>query len=88
MRPSSRIVISMLALVVAAGCASTTVTQQTPMVNQGMARPNRIWVYNFVADPAEMPANASITGEVGAPSTPPTPRQLEEGRQLSGPLLL
>ena len=65
-----------------AACASTNVTQQTPMVSPGLARPNRIWIYNFVADPAEMPADASIKGDVGAPSTPPTPEQIEEGRRL------
>ena len=68
----SRIVLCLLALVVVAGCASTNVTQQTPMSNPGLARPNRIWVYNFVANSADMPANSSIRGEVGAPSTPPT----------------
>ncbi len=52
------------------------------MVNQGMARPNRIWVYNFVANPADMPADSSIGGSVGAPSTPPTPSNSQEGRQL------
>ncbi len=82
MKSSSRIVVCLLALVVVAGCASTTVTQQTPMVNKEMARPNQIWVYNFVANSADMPANSSITGEVGAPSTPPTAAQIEQGRQL------
>lgn len=82
MKSSSRIVLCLLALVVVAACASTTVTQQTPMVNKEMARPNQIWVYNFVANSADMPANSSITGEVGAPSTPPTAAQIEQGRQL------
>ena len=82
MKSSSRILMCLLAMFVVAGCASTNVTQQTPMVNQGMARPNRIWVYNFVANPADMPADSSIGGSVGAPSTPPTQEQLAEGRQL------
>ena len=82
MKSSSRILTCLLAMFVVAGCASTNVTQQTPMVNQGMARPNRIWVYNFVANPADMPADSSIGGSVGAPSTPPTAEQLAEGRQL------
>ena len=82
MRSTSRIVLCLFAMFVVAGCASTNVTQQTPMVNQGMARPNRIWVYNFVANPADMPADSSIGGSVGAPSTPPTQEQLQEGRQL------
>jgi hypothetical protein len=82
MKSFSRFLLSLLALFVVAGCASTNVTQQTPMVNQGMARPNQIWVYNFVANPADMPADSSIRNQVGAPSTPPTAEQLEEGRKL------
>ena len=78
----SRIVMCLLALLVAAGCASTQVTQQTPMSNPGLARPNRIWVYNFVADPADMPADSSIKGAVAAPSTPPTADQIEGGRRF------
>ena len=55
----------LFALSVIAGCASTNVTQQTPMSSPGLARPNQIWVYSFVANPADMPANSSIGGEVG-----------------------
>jgi len=82
MKSSSRIVLCLLALFVVAGCASTNVTQQTPMSSPGLARPNRIWVYNFVANSADMPTNSSIGGQVGAPSTPPTAAELDEGRQL------
>lgn len=82
MRSNSRIVLCLLAVFVGAGCASTNVTQQTPMSSPGLARPNRIWVYNFVANPADMPADSSIGSQVGAPSTPPTAEQLDEGRQL------
>jgi hypothetical protein len=81
MKTCNKIVMILFALI-AAGCASTSVTQQTPMSNPGLARPNRIWVYNFVANPADMPANSSIRGEVGSPSTPPTAAQIEEGRKL------
>jgi hypothetical protein len=64
------------------GCASTKVTEQTPMVSPGLARPNQIWVYDFVADPAQIPAGSSISADLSAPSTPPTAEQLETGRQL------
>jgi hypothetical protein len=70
------------ALAVVAGCASTNVTQQTPMVKEAIARPNQIWVYDFVAAPADLPADSSISGQVGAPSSPPTAEQIETGRQL------
>jgi len=82
MKRLSRIALCLIAVVVVAGCASTKVTNQTPLSNPGLPRPNRIWVYDFVANPADMPPNASIGGEVTAPSTPPTAAEIEEGRQL------
>ena len=70
------------AVAVLAGCASTKVTEQTPMVSPGLARPNQIWVYDFIADPTQMPANSSIAADLSAPSTPPKEEELETGRQL------
>jgi Domain of unknown function (DUF4410) len=64
-----------------AGCASTNVTQQTRMTAYGLARPNQIWVYDFVAASSDMPAGSSLAGRVGAPSTPPTPEEIETGRK-------
>ena len=64
-----------------AGCASTNVTQQTPLTAPGLARPNQFWVYDFVAAPSDMPAGSSLAGQVGAPSTPPTPEEIETGRK-------
>jgi hypothetical protein len=52
------------------------------MVKEAIARPNQIWVYDFVAAPADLPADSSISGQVGAPSSPPTAEQIETGRQL------
>jgi Domain of unknown function (DUF4410) len=82
MKPRTQIGLFLFALVAITGCASTSVTQQTPMTNLGLPRPNKIWVYNFIANPADMPPNASIGGDVSAPSTPPTAAEIEEGRQL------
>jgi hypothetical protein len=82
MKFSSRTASFFFALNVLAGCASTNVTQQTPMSNPGLARPNQIWVYDFIADPSKIPADSSISGSLSAPSTPPTAEDLETGRQL------
>jgi hypothetical protein len=81
-RSSSRILLCLLTLVALVGCAKTSVTEQTPMRDPGLARPNRILVYNFVANPADMPADSSIAGAVSAPPTPPTAEQSDTGRQL------
>ncbi len=64
-----------------AGCASTQVAQETPMAAPGLARPNQIWVYDFVAASSDMPADSSLAGQVGEPSTPPTPEEIETGRK-------
>ena len=69
-------------LAMMSGCASTKVTNQTPMTSPGLARPNQIWVYDFVADPAAIPADSAINAEVSPPTTPPTAQELETGRQL------
>ena len=63
------------------GCASTKATQQTPMTAAGLPRPNQIWVYNFVAAASDMPADSSLAGAVGPPTTPPTPEEIETARK-------
>jgi hypothetical protein len=50
--------IGLLILTIMTGCASTNVTQQTPMTAPGLARPNQIWVYDFVAALSDMPADS------------------------------
>lgn len=69
-------------LAVVAGCASTKVTEQTPITEPTLPRPNQIWVYDFVATPTDVPADSSIASQVGAPSTPPTAEETATGRQL------
>jgi hypothetical protein len=71
----------LVGLAMLTGCASTTVNQQTPMTDPGLARPNQIWVYDFVAASSDMPSDSSLAGQVGAPSTPPTPQEGEIGRE-------
>src|SRR5215472_1825988 len=76
MKPVTRTMLFLFAIALINGCASTTVTQQTPMVNENIERPNQIWVYDFVASPSDIPADSALSGAVGAPSTPPTDEQL------------
>ena len=65
------------------GCASTKVTQQTSAGGPQFPRPNQIWVYDFIADPAGIPTDSPLRDDVGAPSTPLTATELESGRRLS-----
>lgn len=84
MKSGSRSVAFFFALVLIAGCASTQVTHETPMVQARIARPNEIWVYPFVATPADMPANASIANRISSSSTQMTPQEVQAARQYGG----
>jgi hypothetical protein len=82
MKSFGLIVPLLFGVILAAGCASTKVTQQTPLVNPTMARPNQIWVYDFIAASGEVPADSSIGGDISAPSTPPTAAEIQQCRRF------
>jgi hypothetical protein len=82
MLQSSRKLALLLVLVIVAGCATANVSNQTPMVEGQVPRPKTIWVYPFIADPAQVPPDASINASLSQPSTPPSAKELETGKKL------
>jgi uncharacterized protein DUF4410 len=72
------IVLCVVALVAVTGCASTKVTERQQLVTGQLPRPNNIWVYDFVATPADAPANS----DVAVQSAPQTPEEIDMGREL------
>lgn len=78
MKSRNRIVLCLCALVAIAGCASTKVTERQQLVTGQIARPDNIWVYDFVATPADAPADSDVVAQ----SVPQTPEQIDTGRQL------
>ena len=81
MKPLSFAAAWLLALVVVAGCASTEVTERQRYEGEKLARPDRIIVHDFTANPAEVPAESAFAAEMAGAGTP-TPEQLEVGRKL------
>jgi hypothetical protein len=71
----------LFALVVAAGCASTEVTERQRYQGEKLARPDRIIVHDFTANPAEVPPESAFAAEFAGAGTP-TPEQLEVGSKL------
>ena len=71
-----------LALAVAAGCASTEVTERHEYKGGKLPRPAHIWVYDFAATPAEIPAESALAGQPTEHATPQTTEQIELGRKL------
>ena len=82
MKSHSYIVSCLFALVVVAGCASTEVTERQEYKGGKIPRPNHIWVYDFAATPAEVPADSALAGKPVEHPTPQTPEQIATGRQL------
>jgi Domain of unknown function (DUF4410) len=79
--PSASAAALLLALVVVAGCASTEVTERQRYAGEKLARPDRIIVHDFTANPAEVPPESAFAAQMaGAPT--PTAQQIEVGREL------
>jgi len=69
-------------MILAAGCATTQVTNRQQLVTGQLPRPNTIWVYDFAATAADVPANSSLAGQYSTGATPQTAEQIATGRQL------
>ena len=81
-----RIVVCLLALMLAVGCASTKSTSQPLAVGEKLPRPGHIWVYDFAATPAEIPADSALSGQQVDHPSPQTPEQIEIGRKIGAEL--
>ena len=65
MKSRDHIVLCLLVLVAVAGCASTKVTERQQLETGQIARPNNIWVYDFVATPADAPTDSNVAAVQG-----------------------
>ena len=81
MKPLSRAAAWSLALLVVTGCASTEITERQRYEGAKLARPDRIIVYDFTADPADVPPESAFAGQMNNAMTPP-PQQVALGRRL------
>jgi hypothetical protein len=84
MKSYSRIIFCVLALMLAVGCASTEVTKRQTNLHAGekIAKPERIYVYQFAATPEGIPSWSSAANRFSASKTPPTPEEIELGRDM------
>jgi hypothetical protein len=82
MKYRCQILLSLLTLLFVAGCASTKVTNRDEVVTGQIPRPNTIWVYDFAATPADVPAESALAGQHDEHSTPQTAEQIATGRKV------
>lgn len=76
------IVSCLFLMVVAAGCASTKVSNREQLVTEQLPRPGHIWVYDFVATAGDVPSDSALAGENDVDTTPQTAEQIAAGKQL------
>src|SRR6185503_13878494 len=68
----------------AAGCASTKTYNQQRVETGKIPRPNQIWVYDFVATPADIPRDSQLAQTYTIVASPQTAEQIQLGRELGG----
>lgn len=78
----SNIVLCLFTLLVVSGCASTQITSRQELATGQLPRPEHILVYNFVATPADVPADSALAGQYSEHSTPQSAEQVATGRQV------
>ena len=77
----NKLVASLIALALVAGCASTNVSNRQQYEGGNLPRPAQIWVYDFAATPADVPAQSALAGQP-SDAEPQTAEQIGEGRKL------
>jgi hypothetical protein len=72
--------VALISLCLLIGCATTNVTDRQQLVSGKIARPGTVWVYDFVATPADMPADSALAGQYSSNSQ--TAEQIAAGRKV------
>lgn len=73
---------SIIVSVIAAGCSSTEVTSRERLVNEKLPRPAKIVVYDFVADPADVPGDSALAVQSGEKTPAQNADAIKSGNEL------
>jgi len=87
-RRALKLLITVLMLLILVSCASTKVTDREQDVTGQLPRPNHIWVYDFAATPADVPAESWLSGQNVDHASPQTDEQISTGRKLGQEIAL
>ena len=78
----NQISVVLISLCLTIGCASTEVTNHQTFINKKIPRPDQILVHDFVATPADIPADSALASQASELRTPQTAEQIATGRQV------
>jgi Domain of unknown function (DUF4410) len=86
MRDPRRVPMSLFVVAVVAACAQTQTSDRKILVDEKIPRPDHIWVYDFAATPADVPADSRVAGQVAKDGPPQTAEQIALGREIGAEL--
>ena len=72
----------LLAVLLAAGCASTRVTSSEQLVTGQLPRPGQIWVYRFVASATDLPPDSTLASEQDVDTSKQSEEDIAAGQQF------
>ena len=79
----SGLLFCMIATVIITGCATSEVVSRNKVVHEKLERPSKIFVYNFIANPADIPKGASeIVTKTAKESPKMSSKDIAIGRRL------
>ncbi|HBM14788.1 MAG TPA: hypothetical protein DD381_00330 [Lentisphaeria bacterium] len=73
---------SALALTAITGCQSTKLVEQNQLVEEKLPKPGTIYVYDFIANKADVPADSALSKVGSEDSVPQTQEQIMLGNEL------
>jgi hypothetical protein len=82
MQIHNRFMLCLFALLPLSVHAGTRITERHEIVTEEIPKPAHIWVYDFAATAADVPAGSDLAGQVSEHSKPQTPEQIATGRKL------
>ncbi len=83
MKSLKAIIVYLFACTLAAGCASTKITEQeSKFGTEKLPKPDRIYVFPFAATSADLPAWSAAAKQSLPPAEQQTPEHIEVGRKL------
>jgi Domain of unknown function (DUF4410) len=81
MRTGTYLLLTLYTLLFLAGCSSSRITEHQIFLKERIPRPAHIWVYDFAATAADIPAESVLSGQDFQHPESQTAEQIEKGRK-------
>jgi Domain of unknown function (DUF4410) len=82
MKLAACVVLSLCTLLILAGCSSSRISDRQFFVKERIPRPAQIWVHDFAATAADVPAESALSGKNDDHPVPQTAEQIVRGREV------